>query len=237
VILAEDNRFGPCLYTSKKDYPVTMTVTYKDRVTSEQREKIVNIGSLVIESELNILPVDETIKLNSQQTEMIVGTAPVKLRVDGQAVVSDFGLKENTLQRDTDEDGVFDITDTAQRTKNFLSSQLHQIAYRISDLSPYTYVFDLRVLQPDVPVCQVSVVKKQDTIYTFDISFVESATAISEYAYQIRDVDTDTLYAEKKSDRNTMEFDFTRQGNYAVRTVFITQAGKQGRCESDNFRV
>ncbi len=237
ILNLENGRFGPCLYTSKKEYPVTMKVVYKDRVSGEQREKTIEIGNLLIASQLAIKASEQIISFNDKQTEMIVGTAPVKLSVDAQQIISDFGLKSNNIQRDTDEDGNFDIVNTAQWTKNFFTSQLHQISYRVGDLSPYTYLFDMRVLQPDVPVCQVNVIKKQDTIYTFDVSFLEAETPISEYAYQIKDIEADNIYAEKKSDRNSIEYDFARAGNYAVKLVFITQAGKKGSCESDNFRV
>lgn len=237
VLGLENGRFWPCLYTTKKEYPVTMKVVYKDRVSWEQREKTVEIGNLLIASQLTIKASEQTISFNDKQTEMIVWTAPVKLSVDAQQVISDFGLKSNNIQWDTDEDESFDVINTAQRTKNFFTSQLHQIAYRVSDLSPYTYLFDMRVLQPDVPVCQVQIVKKQDTIYSFEVSFLEAETPISEYAYQIKDVEADNIYAEKKSDRNNIEYDFSRAGNYAVKAVFITQAGKKGSCESDNFRV
>lgn len=91
---------------------------------------------------------------------MIIGSAPVKLTVDASNVMTDFGTKENTIEWDTDEDGNYDIINNVQWTKNFINSRLHTISYQIPGISPYSYSFDLRVEQPDTPICVVDVIKQ-----------------------------------------------------------------------------
>gem|GEM_PF-4570402 len=82
-------------------------------------------------------------------------------------------MKENTIERDTDEDGEMDIVGNVQRTKNFLRSRLQNISYKVAGISNYVYQFDLRILQPDTPICVVKVTQQSESAYNFNVNFVE----------------------------------------------------------------
>jgi hypothetical protein len=87
---AEDNGFGPCLYTEKQNYPVTLNLEYIDRQTGEVKQDTRQLAELAMDAKVEVEIVDGEMSLNDSQTELILGDAPIKLRLDAQDIVTTF---------------------------------------------------------------------------------------------------------------------------------------------------
>jgi hypothetical protein len=93
------------------------------------------------------------------------------------------------------------------------------------------------VLQPETPVCQVNVTQQSESVYRFEVQFVEGNEKISQYSFGVKELLNNNIVEQKKARGNSLQYDFTRGGEYAIKATFITQDGKTGGCESDDFMV
>ncbi len=234
---SETNGFGSCLYTEKKIYPVTLNLQYVDRQTGEIKQDTRKLADLSMDAKIDFDIVDGELTTNDKADEVLLGEAPVKLRLDAQDIVTAFGLTSNEINWDIDGDGEYESLQTAIIKQQFLRSQLYTIRYQIPWLSPYVYSIQARVLQPETPVCQVNIIQQSDSVYRFDVKFVEWSEKISQYAFAIKDLANGSVIDQKKVRWNSLQYDFLQWGDYAVKAAFITQDGKTSSCESDDFMV
>jgi hypothetical protein len=137
-------------------------------------------------------------------------------------------LATNDINWDLDGDDEYETLQTAIVKQQFLRSKQYAIKYQIPGLSPYIYTFDARVLQPETPVCQVNVTQQSESVYRFEVQFVEGNEKISQYSFGIKELLSASILEEKKARSNSLQYDFTRGGEYAVKATFITQDGKTG---------
>jgi hypothetical protein len=216
---------------------VTLNLQYIDRQTGESKQDTIKLADIAMDAEVTLDIIDGEAQLNDNADELILGDAPIKLRLDAQDVVTSFGLTTNDINWDLDGDENYEQKQTAIVKNQFLRSRLYEIKYQLPSLSPYTYSFEGRVLQPDTPVCQVEVTQQSDSVYRFDVEFVEGNEKISQYSYAVKDLNSNSVVEEKKIRGNSLQYDFARGGDYAIRVEFITQDGKSASCESDDFMV
>jgi hypothetical protein len=172
------------------------------------------MGELPINGEISLTATDSTTQTelirNNDQTELIAGTAPAKIRFDAQALISDLQLPTNDITWDIDNDGVFERTEDVVFSENFILSKLHTINYTIGT-SPYTYTFDLRVQQSDVPICMVDVESTTSKSYDFIVSFVETNAEISQYGFEIINTNNNQIEDRRQSTIGSLSYDFTRE--------------------------
>jgi len=175
---------------------------------------------------------------NDAKTELSVGKVPSKVTFDASKVFSDLGLTDYKIIRDGNGDGTPDKQDQSTATFVYKEAKVYMINVRFPSLNNYLYTFPIRVEQSDVPVCEILIGSGQDTTYAFQTRFLDPNVVISEYQFNI--VDTahkNSLIESIKSKSPDFSYQFPGKGSYAVQTNFITDAGKQGQCESDDIAI
>lgn len=115
-------------------------------------------------------------------------------------------------------------------------AELYDVNVRFPGLNDYIYTFPLRVEPSDVPVCLVASKALKGTQYELSTTFLDKAK-IDEYGFSIIDTQDDKIIERLKSPTSTLNYTFPRPGSYAVKVDFVTDEGKQGDCESDDFDV
>lgn len=113
---------------------------------------------------------------------------------------------------------------------------MYDVNMRFPGLNDYIYTFPLRVEPSDVPVCLVGFKALKGTQYELSGTFLDKAK-IDEYGFSIIDTQDDKVIERVKSNTDTLNYTFPRAGTYAVKLDFVTDEGKQGDCESDDFEV
>jgi hypothetical protein len=166
----------------------------------------------------------------------VVGKVPRKVTFDASAIFGEFNLRDYLLSRDTNGDGENDRENDPIYTFVYNYAQLYSIDVRFPGLNWYLYTFPLRVEPSDVPVCLVASKALKGTQYELSTTFLDRAK-IDEYGFSIIDIADDKVIERIKSTTDLLNYTFPRPGSYAVKVDFVTDEGKQGYCESDDFDV
>lgn len=167
---------------------------------------------------------------------MIVGKAPVKMLFDANSMFSDLGLANTRIRWDLDNDGQIDEErdNDASLAYQLIEDKLHTISYQLPEIGPLRYSIQVRVLQSDVPICQVSLSPRQDTLYNINTIFQDNQTPIEDYVFRI--LKNGQEVENIRSQQPQVNHDFVHGvGNYVVRVDFVTDEGKTWSCESDDL--
>ena len=229
---------GSCIYFSKWDYSLALNVDYINIPTWEKIKKTIPASTLTVQSDILVTPVGWAITYNDNNTEMIVGKVPAKVTFDASKIFKDFGLANYKIIWDVNWDWSADKEDASFFTYVYKKAWLYSVTVRFPELNNALYTFPLRVEQSDVPVCEISSSLAEWTKYNFSTNFLESTSSITDYQFSI----IDTANRKKplqiiKSKNGQLSYTFPASGIYAINLLFVTDAGKQWSCESDDVIV
>lgn len=227
-----------CMYFTKGEFPLELTINYINIPTWEQLEKQISAGSIVMDAEIAISSNNGEPTFNDTMTEMSVGKVPSKVTFDASSLFRDLQLADYKVLWDFDNDGSWDKQNEASVTYVYKESQLYNIDVRFPLLNDYIYTFPLRVEQSDVPVCEILVQQQKEAEYDFQTEFLDDNVSVSAYQFDIMDIADDGKIIDTiKSSDPDFSYQFPGKGTYAIQTSFITNDGKQGQCESDDIQV
>jgi hypothetical protein len=144
---------------------------------------------------------------------VIIGKAPTKLNFQSDKLFSDLKLDQYNIQRDLDNDGIFDKTNVTNFARQFRVPQVQKVNYTLPDLqAPYNtliYEFDFRVLQNDVPICTITANAGNKTnLYTIQASFDTDEPAITSYLYKIKNLATNKFITAPVNKKDTFDYEF-----------------------------
>jgi hypothetical protein len=223
-----------CFYPTQGDYPHSIAITHVNRQTKERKTDTISVGVLNVPAEISIDVEDGEVRY--ENGEVVVGKVPRKVTFDASAIFGEFNLRDYLLSRDTNGDGENDRENDPIYTFVYNYAQLYSIDVRFPGLNWYLYTFPLRVEPSDVPVCLVASKALKGTQYELSTTFLDRAK-IDEYGFSIIDIADDKVIERIKSTTDLLNYTFPRPGSYAVKVDFVTDEGKQGYCESDDFDV
>jgi hypothetical protein len=227
---------GSCYYFNKWDYPLVLTVTHINRQTLETRSNTYEIGNLNFVSEIAVRVQDGTI--TRWQGELVAGRAPAKVTWDASAVFRDLGLPEYRVVWDIDGDGQVDAENVSDITWIYNEPKVYNISIRFPGINTFAYAFPLRIEQPDVPICILSVSQIQWTNYRIQADMTGRTARIDAYSFSVLDIaDNRRVVGTQRATTNTIDYTFPGQWLYAVKLDFVTSDGRQGICESLNISV
>lgn len=112
---------GSCLYLEKGSNPLTLTILHRNRNTGIQEEYQSIVDTIPIVSAFVLETSTGPYQLNQAQTEISVGQAPAKIRIDANQVFQDTQLENYEIDWDMDEDGNRDIQDDVAFEFNLFS--------------------------------------------------------------------------------------------------------------------
>ena len=238
-LLSDGIRFGgSCLYEKKWDYPLTLVVTHIDRTTNETRETLIPSQSVTFNSEITISTSEWPYTLNDPQTEIILWQAPIKTFFDATAIFTDLSLPEFRILRDLDGDGETDKENDTSFAYQYRQPRLQQSYFSLPAFGGREYELQLRVLQGDVPICEVIATNQWETKYSLSTLFDDTNTPIVDYRFDIIDLSTNRSIETIPSKNGKASVEFPNGwGSYSAKVTFITDEGKTGRCETDTIEI
>ena len=112
--------------------------------------------------------------------------------------------------------------------------KLWTILYHAFDLGNLWYHFYLRVNQSDVPKCTIVGAGDGNT-YKFTTTWPnnDSNDEVNSYRWEIYDEDRETTVDSIPSRSDSLEYTFTKEGNYTARLTFATVDNLKGFCQSE----
>lgn len=233
---------GQCLYMNKWDYPITLIINTTEPSTSITTEETLNMGDLNVTSEIRINPSLWSLTFNDANDEIIIGRAPVKVEFDSEQIFSDYKLSDYKIEWDLDNDGVFDREDIAKFNRQFRTPQVQPVYYRIPNLGNFghlVYMFDMRVLQNEVPICTITPTRDPNNPlqYVITTTFDDDQTQIVTYLYQTKNLSTGRTTPLPGNRRTNRDYTFPNEWNYVILLEYITDNNKKWNCESDTIEV
>lgn len=232
---------GWCLYTKKWTFDISLIANSTDLATNTQQDETINMGPLLITSEISLTPSQGSLQFNDANDEIIIGKAPTKLTIDSSKIFEDLKLSNYTIKRDFDNDGSFDSTNDTSVTHQFRIPQLQTIAYTLPDVPGYgnlVYLINFRVQQNDVPICTLTATPDQKaTQYSIDASFDDMNTSITSYLYRIKDIANNKTITLPSNNKASLSYDFPKKGSYSISLEYATDEWKRWYCESDTINV
>jgi len=243
-----------CLYMKKWDYSIAIIANITSQVTEiinwEQKMKDlitkdekIDLWVLPITSEISFAPSDGTpLQFNDAKDEIIIGKAPTKLNFQSDKLFSDLKLDQYNMQRDLDNDGIFDKTNVTNFARQFRVPQVQKVNYTLPDLpQPFNtlvYEFDVRVLQNEVPICTITATPgEQSTAYLINSTFDTNEPSITSYLYKIKNLGTNKFITAPVNKKDNFDYEFPTKGAYIVYLEYLTEDGKPWKCESDTIDV
>ncbi|MDR2190726.1 MAG: hypothetical protein LBP53_06175 [Candidatus Peribacteria bacterium] len=228
---------GKCFYDKKGDYPVSITVSYNNLITKEERlttER--SVGTLSFKSAIQLLLGNAP--LITQNGELNLGKAPAKITIDTTAIFRDFNVPEYHVVWDMDGDNTYEREDMVRFDYTYKLPKVYYPTVKFPDISDFVYSFPLRVEQSDVPICEIILLNFEKTKYKIQTNFLAgSVSSVANYSYSIIDTATNTTIATLKEKSRDIDYTFPEVGNYLVGLDFITVDGKRGRCESEPLQL
>ena len=245
---------GQCLYIKKWDYQISIITNTTDQVTETingedatkdilTKDNITILWPLSIISEVSFVPSDESpLQFNDAKDEIIIGKAPTKLNFQTDKLFSDLKLDQYTIQRDLDNDWVFDKKNITNFSRQFRTPQVQKVSYTLPDLPvPYNelvYEFDFRVLQNDVPICTITATPwNKSNLYSIVSSFDTTEPSITSYLYKVKNLTTNKFITAPNNRKDSFDYEFPSQWAYIVYLEYLTEDGKAWKCESDTIDV
>ena len=222
-----------CLYMTKDEYTMTMTVNY---VTSDgqSQSKSYPAGSFSPEAAIEIEPLDDEWTYNDKKDEYIIGTAPVSVRFKSELLFSDLGLSDDNILWDFDADGKVDFTNQASFQTSFDTSRLHKIAFQLPDLPGWgdtRYQFELRVIESELASCTLDKENTRDSRWKISPRFDEDLQ-IGQYKYTIYDTLNETVIDTPKGDAKWwLSYNFPDGANYEISMIYLTKDGQKWSCK------
>lgn len=227
---------GSCYYFTKGEYPIVLTVSYINRQTLETRTNTYEIWSLNFVSEIAVRVQDDIIARG--QWELVAGKAPRKITWDASAVFRDLWLPDYRVVWDVDGDNQVDGENISDITWIYNEPRVYNVAVRFPGLNTFAYTFPLRIEQPDVPICILSVSQIQWTNYRIQADMTWRTARIDGYNFSILDIsDNRKIVSTQRATSNMIDYNFPGQWLYAVKLDFVTSDGRQWSCESLNISV
>lgn len=224
-----------CFYPNKGSYPISLTVTYVNNQTNEQRTTSADVGSMVFNSEIKLSSNQWEPKVSNN--EIIVWKNPVKVTYDAASIFVDLSLSEYKITWDADADWVTDRSDYSVYTHVYNKAGVYNINYRLPGVNNYLYTFPIRIEQSDVPAAQVSYTPIDTTQYRIYVTFPDDNPNISEYAFSILDKNSNKNIYTIATKSSSINYTFPGDGVYAIKVSFITQEWNQWSAESENIEI
>jgi hypothetical protein len=234
-----------CLYSKKWKYTYSINVTYENTLSKEKKTENFPMKTLNFASEVTLYKTtttsssssNKTSRLDSSNWEFELWKAPAKITVDSTQVFSDFWLWSYETVWDMDWDFEQDRQNQTTFDYSYKIPKVYYVTYKFPWLSDDTwYRFPVRVLQSDLPVCEVKLTKfTWSTRYQILTDFVDasSVSTISSYNYTIRDVSSKKVLEELRDYSQEFNYTFPEKWSYVVMLDYVTIDWKQGQCESD----
>jgi PKD domain len=226
----------PCFYTKKWEYKLILTYTYVDKVSQQNKEDKIEVGTVKIPAEMILKNDWVVLKTNDAKDELVAGDNPARIIFDAKKVFSDIGLKENLIIWNFD--GKSD--DSSKENKAFFSHtfsewQLYTVYYRLPwSLYPrYYYSFPLRTLQSDVPLCTLTSSKNSDGSYSFEGNWDAWSSDIENLKFEIYSLNQERVIQTTPVQKPTLNYTFPDNQQYIARLVYNTLEKKKGFCESE----
>ena len=242
---ANTNSFDwQCLYMKKWTYNISIISNTTDSNTKITEDVVSELGSLPpIVSDISFSTSDDTpLQFNDAQDEIIIGKAPTKLNFQTDKLFSDLKLDQYNIQRDLDNDWVFDKKNVTNFSRQFRIPQVQKVSYILPDLpAPYNelvYEFDFRVLQNDVPICTIAAEPWNKTnLYNITTTFDTNEPAITSYLYKIKNLWTNKFITAPTNKQDIFDYEFPSKWSYIVYLEYLTEDWKAWKCESDSIEV
>ena len=238
-----------CLYSKKWKYTYSINVTYENTLSKEKKTETFKMKTLDFTSEVTLYKTtttsssssNKTSRLDNNNWEFELWKAPAKITVDSTQVFSDFSLWLYETVWDMDWDFEKDRENQTTFDYSYKIPKVYYVTYKFPWLSDDTwYRFPVRVLQSDLPVCEINVSRfPWTTKYQISTDFVDasSAATISSYNYTLRNTVTKKTLEELKNYLKEFVYTFPATGNYVVALDYVTIDWKQGQCESDLIQL
>ncbi len=230
---------GSCVYFKKWEYPLSITVSYINTPTWEKLQKLFSGWIINFQSEINVASNNGSLIYNDDKTEMVVGKNPVKVNFDASSVFRDFNLSNYNINRYLSDDGEISSQNNVNVNYLYTGAKLYNIKVRFPDLNNYLYSFPVRVEQSDVPVCQVQIVALSGDVYNANIMFYDSNVVATDYQFDVLDKKNNSMIVDsiRNNKDGKIQYKFNNIWTYAIKAIFITNAGKQWSCESDDINI
>lgn len=227
---------GTCLFLEKGTYPLKIKLLHTDRQTGAPKETIID-SSVTFISKIDVKTSLAAFSLNDSKNEITMGKAPQKVFVDAKKIFADLKISDYKLSRDTNGDGVYDITDDVEFATTFKIAQLQTIWYTIPAVGNFVYPLTFRIEQSDVPICDVLFENIKNTTYNIITNCSEENGPITKYYFTIFDEEEQKEVETIVSKKPQVKYDFPNKGNFHISLAFVTAEGKKWFAESETLEV
>lgn len=224
-----------CIYYVKWNFPLNLDVSYVNPQTSEKLQKSFEAWTVKFESEIRITNKDNSVK--NIPLDVIVWKVPSKVTFDASEVFKDFSLSDYIVTRDVNWDGITDKENDSSFTYVYKEAKVYEVLVRFPNLNKYLYTFPIRVEQSDVPICEVTLNSIKWTEYNIKTNFLDSSVGITDYQFDIFDMQKWKIIDNIKNKKWYMDYVFPAKWVYSVIVNFVTEESKPWQCESDDIEI
>ncbi|PID34634.1 MAG: hypothetical protein CR971_02230 [candidate division SR1 bacterium] len=229
---------GICFYRNmvEKGYPLEVVVGYLDAQTSEQQYHSINVGNITLDGIITMTGKKGKTLNPGKDNEILGGIAGDTVNFDASELFRNLGISDYTITWDLDGDGKIDRENETNISYRYTVAGVYTVAIRIPSLGDHLYTFPIRIEQADIPVGDIEDRNLGNNSYVFSVNFFENTKTITKYLFQVLDKDKNSIKKEE-STMNTFSYTFDNPGTYYIKTIFVTQDGKQGEILSNAIEI
>lgn len=233
---------SPCFYTKKGIYNLEVSYTYFDKASQQTRTDKMPVGTINIPAEIVLTNDGVKLQTNDVGNEMLAGDSPARIIFDAKKIFTDYGLKDNLIIWDANGDGLDDPTKENKSffSNNYTEGKLYTIKYRLpgNPIYPlYYYSFPLRVLQSDVPICQMTQETTENGSIKFTGSWPDGGIDIENMRFEVYNLNKEQVIQSVPAQNPTFTYKFPDNDQYVIRLVYTTLEKKKGFCESQTINA
>lgn len=230
----------PCLYMRKGTYYLEAIYTYFDKPSQQIKSGKIPVGSITIRWEIIITKNGIWLKTNENNTEVMAWDTPARLIFDAKKIFTDFGFRNNEIAWDLNGDG----TDEPEKNNkaffsyNYTQPWLLYVRYRLPENTKYSlyyYLFPLRLLENNVPICTISQKAGSNWAITFQWTRAEGSNEINKMNFEVYNLTKEETIQTFPSSNASLTYTPPNGDQYIIRLVFTTMEWKQWFCESDTI--
>lgn len=231
---------APCLYTKKGTYNLEAIYTYFDKVSQQTKTEKFAVWNITIRGEIIITNNGVRLRTNDNNTEMLAWDTPARLIFDAKKIFTDFGFRGNSIVWDLNGDG---IDETEKENKAFFSYNYTQpwkyyVRYRLPENSKYPlyyYLFPLRLLENNVPICTISQKAGSNWAITFQGTRADGSKEINKMQFEVYNLTREETTQTFPSSNASLTYTPPNGEQYVVRLIYTTMEWKQWFCESETI--
>ncbi len=229
---------GICFYRNmvEKGYPLEVVVWYLDAQTSEQQYHSINVGNITLDGIITMTGKKGKTLNPGKDNEILWGIAGDTVNFDASELFRNLWISDYTITWDLDGDGKIDRENETNISYRYTVAGVYTVAIRIPSLGDHLYTFPIRIEQADIPVGDIEDRNLWNNSYVFSVNFFENTKTITKYLFQVLDKDKNSIKKEE-STMNTFSYTFDNPGTYYIKTIFVTQDGKQGEILSNAIEI